>query len=144
MRTRTDFPYLDNPQQPERVKGELGDPIWDVNASIDYTHKNVTLGYQIRYFGRQSITDWEAQHDTYGVPALDPNYADAVYYPRVCYHSVRASVDIEKRFTLYGGVDNLTNRKPPYGVLGTGSIGDGDAIYDNIGRFMYMGVSVKL
>ncbi|MBH1991411.1 MAG: TonB-dependent receptor [Sphingomonadaceae bacterium] len=144
VRTRTDFPYLDNPQQPERVKGELGDPIWNVNASIDYTHKNVTLGYQIRYIGRQSITDWEAQHDTYGVPALNPNYADVVYYPRVFYHSVRASVDIEKRFTLYGGVDNLTNRKPPYGVLGTGSIGDGDAIYDNIGRFMYMGVTVKL
>lgn len=144
VRTRTDYPYLDNPQQPERVKGELGDPIWNINASIDYTHKNVTLGYQIRYIGRQSITDWEAQHDTYGVPALDPNYADVVYYPRVFYHSVRASVDIEKRFTLYGGVDNLTNRKPPYGILGNGGIGDGDAIYDNIGRFMYMGVSVKL
>ncbi len=144
VRTRTDYPYLDNPGQPERVKGELGDPIWNVNASIDYTHRNLTLGYQIRYIGRQSITDWEAQHDTYGVPALDPNYADTVYYPRVFYHSIRASLDVDKRFTLYGGVDNLTNRKPPYGLFGNGSNGDGDAIYDNIGRFMYMGVSVKL
>jgi outer membrane receptor protein involved in Fe transport len=144
VRTRTDYPYLNNPEQPDRVKGELGDPIWNVNASIDYTHRNITLGYQLRYVGRQAITDWEAQHDTYGVPALNPNYADTVYYPRVFYHSVRASLDVDKRFTLYGGVDNLTNRKPPYGLLGNGTTGDGDAIYDNIGRFMYMGVSVKL
>jgi outer membrane receptor protein involved in Fe transport len=141
VRDRTDFPYLDEPSRPDRVKGELGDPIWNVNASVDLTHKNFTIGYQVRYIGRQSITDWEAQHDTNGVPALNPNYADVVYYPKVFYHAVRASVDVDKRFTLYGGVDNLTDKKPPYGLLGNG---DGDAIYDNIGRAMYIGASVKL
>ena len=141
VRDRTDFPYLDEPSRPDRVKGELGDPIWNVNASVDLTHKNFTLGYQVRYIGRQSITDWEAQHDTNGVPALNPTYADVVYYPKVIYHAIRASVDVDKRFTLYGGVDNLTDKKPPYGLLGNG---DGDAIYDNIGRAMYIGASVKL
>ncbi|MES2057569.1 MAG: TonB-dependent receptor [Pseudomonadota bacterium] len=144
VRNRTDYPYLDNPDQPDRVKGELGDPVWNVNASIDLTHKNFTLGYQVRYIGRQSITDWEAQHDTNGVPALNPNYADVVYYPKVIYHAVRASVDVDKRFTLYGGVDNLTDKKPPYGLLGVGGNASGnDGIYDNIGRFMYVGVSAK-
>ena len=141
VRDRTDFPYLDEPSRPDRVKGELGDPIWNVNASVDLTHKNFTLGYQVRYIGRQSITDWEAQHDTNGVPALNPTYADVVYYPKVIYHALRASMDVDKRFTFYGGVDNLTDKKPPYGLLGNG---DGDAIYDNIGRFMYVGASVKL
>ncbi len=141
VRNRTDYPYLDEPSRPDRVKGELGDPIWNVNASVDLTHKNFTLGYQVRYIGRQSITDWEAQHDTNGVPALNPNFADVVYYPKVVYHALRASMDVDKRFTFYGGVDNLTDKKPPYGLLGNG---DGDAIYDNIGRAMYVGVSVKL
>ncbi|WP_342658831.1 TonB-dependent receptor [Sphingomonas sp. NY01] len=140
VRNRTDYPYLDNPQQPERIKGELGDPIWNVNVSADYTHNNWTLGYQVRYIGRQSITDWEAQHDTNGVPALDPYYADVVYYPRVFYHAIRASVDVNDRFRFYGGVDNLTDKKPPYGLLGNGN----DAIFDNIGRFTYVGVSVKM
>jgi outer membrane receptor protein involved in Fe transport len=144
VRNRTDYPYLDAPEQPERVKGELGDPVWNVNASVDYTYKSLTLGYQVRYIGRQSITDWEAQHDTNGVPALDPYYADRIYYPSVFYHSVRASVDVNDRFTLYGGVDNLTDKKPPLGILGTGSFGDGDAIYDNVGRFMYIGAKVKI
>jgi outer membrane receptor protein involved in Fe transport len=144
VRMRTDYPYIDAPEQPERLKGELGDPIYAFNFSADYTYKNFSLGYELRYIGRQSITDWEAQHATYGVPALDPYYADVVYYPSVTYHNIRASIDVDKRFTFYGGVDNLTDKKPPYGVLGTGSMGDGDAIYDNIGRFMYIGVKAKL
>jgi len=140
VRMRNDFPYLDEPDQPERLKGELGDPIHAFNFSADYSYKSVTLGYELRYIGRQSITDWEAQHTTYGVPPLDPNYADVVYYPSVVYHNLRASIDVDKRFTFYGGIDNLTDKKPPYGLLGTG---DGDAIYDNIGRFMYAGVRAK-
>jgi outer membrane receptor protein involved in Fe transport len=140
VRDRTDYPYLDNPEQPERVKGELGDPIWSANATVDFTHGPFSIGYQVRYIGKQSITDWEAQHDTNGVPAYDPYYADVVYYPEVFYHAVRASIDVNKSFTLYGGVDNLTDKKPPYGLLGTG---DGDAVYDNIGRFFYMGVTAK-
>ncbi len=140
VRDRTDYPYLDNPGQKERIKGELGDPVYNFNVSADYTHGPVTLGYQLRYVGRQSITDWEAQHDTNGVAALDPYYADRVYYPSVVYHALRASVDVDKRFTFYGGVDNLTDKKPPYGLLGNGN----DAIFDNVGRFMYVGARVKL
>jgi outer membrane receptor protein involved in Fe transport len=139
VRNRTDFPYLDAPTQPERVKGELGDPVYQFNLSADYTHKNLTVGYQLRYIGKQSITDWEAQHDTNGVPALDPYYADRVYYPAAVYHNIRASLDVDNRFTFYGGVDNLTNKRPPLGLLGNGD----DAIYDNVGRFMYVGATVK-
>jgi len=144
VKTRTDYPYIDNPDQPERIKGELGDPIYAFNASADYTYKNFTLGYQVRYIGKQSITDWEAQHTTYGVPPLDLYYADRIYYPAVFYHNIRFSVDVDNGFTFYGGVDNLTDRMPPLGVLGTGSLGDGDAIYDNTGRFFYAGIRVKM
>jgi outer membrane receptor protein involved in Fe transport len=140
VRDRTDFPYLDNPAQPDRVKGELGDPVYSFNASADYSRGPFTLGYQLRYIGRQSITDWEAQHDTNGVAALDPYYADRVYYPHAFYHALRGSVDVSKQFRLYAGVDNLTDKKPPLGLLGVGN----DAIYDNVGRFMYVGFSVKM
>jgi len=140
----TEYPYIDNPTQPERLKGELGDPIYAFNASADFTHKNFTLGYQLRYIGKQAITDWEAQHETNGVPALDPYYADRIYYPSVFYHNLRMSVELNSGFELYGGVDNLTDRRPPLGILGTGSIGDADAVYDNTGRFLYAGVRVKM
>src|SRR3546814_14767380 len=67
VRERTDFPYIDDPSQPERLKGELGDPIYAFNFSADYTYKQFTLGYELRYIGRKSLTDWEAKHETYGV-----------------------------------------------------------------------------
>jgi len=144
VRVRNDFPYIDSPEQPERLKGELGDPIHTFNLSADYTYKQLTLGYELRYVGRQSVTDWESQHTTYGVPPLDPFYADRVYYPSATYHNVRFSLDTEKGFTFYGGVDNLTNKQPPLGILGTGSLSDADAVYDNTGRFFYAGVKVKI
>ena len=141
VRTRTDYPYIDNPKQPERIKGELGDPIFAVNASADYTWRKLTVGYELRFIGRQSITDWEAQHDTYGVPALNPYYADRVYYPARFYHNVRASFDVNEKFTFYGGVDNAADTKPPLGLLG---VSESDGIYDNIGRFLYIGFKAKL
>jgi len=139
VQNRTDYPYLDTPDRPERVRGELNDPIWRANVSVDYTHGPLTLGYQVRYIGRQSITDWETQHDTNGVPAQDPNYADVVYYPHVFYHAIRGTLDVNRQFTLYGGIDNIADKRPPYGLLG---VGDG-GIFDNIGRFMYIGATVK-
>lgn len=144
VRTRTDYPYISEPDRPERIKGELGDPIYSFNASADFTHRNVTFGYTMRYIGKQSITDWEAQHTTYGVEPLDPFYADFVYYPSVTYHDIRMSVKLDGGFEFYGGVDNVANKKPPFGILGVGALSTGDAIYDNIGRFLYAGVRLKI
>ena len=41
---------------------------------------------------------------------------------------------------FYVGVDNLTNKMPPYYLTG---IGAGSAIYNNVGRFLYAGVLAK-
>jgi len=136
VQTRTDYPYIDAPSRPLQQKGVLGDPIFAFNASADYTYRRVTVGYEFRYIGRQAITAWEAQHTTYGVPPLDPFYADRVYYPSVIYHNVRATFNLDKRFGIYGGMDNLSDEKPPLGLTGTG---DGSGIFDNVGRFLYVG-----
>jgi outer membrane receptor protein involved in Fe transport len=40
----------------------------------------------------------------------------------------------------YLGVDNATNRIPPYGLTGTGA---GSGIYEARGRFAYAGVKVQ-
>jgi outer membrane receptor protein involved in Fe transport len=153
VRFRDDYPFIDTPSQPDQVKGELGTPIYQFNASLDYTHSRFTLGYQLRFIGRQSIAQWEEQHEVAGLPGTpyDPLYLDKVYYPNVVYHDIRASFDLNNRFSLYGGVDNLTNKMPPYGLLGNGGAGltagettNTDGLYDNIGRFMYVGVRVKI
>lgn len=146
-RYRTDFPYVDDPTRPSPVKGTLGQPEFQFNATADYTYKKLTVGYTLRFLGKQSITDYETQHKVAGLAdtPYDPYYADRVNYPNVFYHDVRVSFEVDRRFSLYGGVDNLTDREPPLGLLGNGGgYNTFDTIYDNIGRFMYVGVRVKI
>lgn len=144
---RTDFPYVDDPSRPQRLKGGLGQPRVQFNASADYTFKGLTVGYTFRFIGKQSITDYETQHAVPGLDGTpyDPYYADRVNYPSVIYHDVRATVKVNSQLSVYGGIDNLTDRKPPYGLFGNGNgYNTYDTIYDNIGRFMYLGVRVAM
>jgi outer membrane receptor protein involved in Fe transport len=144
-RFNSQYPYIDNPTQPFQLKGSLGQPEYRFTAQADYTYKKFTVGYTMQYIGKQSITDYDAQHQVANDPGspFDPFYADRVNYPHVIYHDVRASLEVNDKFTLYGGVDNFTNKSPPFGLLSTGQV-DGDGIFDNVGRFMYMGIRVKM
>jgi len=47
---------------------------------------------------------------------------------------------VDDRFRIYGGIDNITDRQPPLGLDGTGA---GSGIYNNIGRFFYVGAEAK-
>jgi outer membrane receptor protein involved in Fe transport len=58
----------------------------------------------------------------------------------VFYHDVRASYDVTDSVNAYLGVDNATNRIPPYGLTGTGA---GSGIYESRGRFAYAGVKIS-
>ncbi|MDB5672573.1 MAG: TonB-dependent receptor [Alphaproteobacteria bacterium] len=140
VRTRNDFPYFDTPTLPERIKSELGDPAYAFNVSADVKYKNVNLGYQLRYIGKQTVTDYEATHDSPQGPAYDPDYSDPAWYPTVWYHDVRLGIEVDKNYNFYLGVDNLLNKMPPLGLLGNGG---GDAIYSNTGRFVYAGFKAK-
>ncbi|MBN8501493.1 MAG: TonB-dependent receptor, partial [Sphingomonadales bacterium] len=147
-----------NPTVPNRQLGELGDPLWAANASFNYDFGNVDFTYSARYIGKQTIGTWENQHTYTGLcPAsgstglsgrtctpgqlatLDPNNNDLtaeVYYPGVIYHNVRLNFELgDKKYNFYVGIDNLMDKKPPFGLLGTAG---GDP-YDTYGRFMYAG-----
>ncbi len=147
-----------NPIIPNRQLGELGDPLWAANASVNYDFGAVDVSYSARYIGKQAVGAWEAQHEYTGLcPAsgitgfsgrsctpgqlatLDPQNLDqfpVVYYPGRIYHNMRVNVELaDKKYSFYAGVDNLTDIKPPYGLLGT----SGGDPYDTFGRIFYAG-----
>jgi outer membrane receptor protein involved in Fe transport len=161
-RTLTLDNYTDptNPLNPNRQRGELGDPIWAANASVDYDFGDFDLSYTVRYLGKQTIGAWETQNSyqalcttatvasgkcTGVVGQLGtnlPDNADAfpqINYKPVLYHNIRASVDVNTKFSFYAGVDNLFDKLPPLGLLGT--VG-GDP-YDSFGRFFYVGLEAN-
>jgi outer membrane receptor protein involved in Fe transport len=161
-RTLTLDNYTDptNPLNPNRQRGELGDPIWAANASIAYDFGDFDLSYTARYLGKQTIGAWETQNSYKAICTTAtiasgkclgvagqlgtnlPDNLDAfpqVNYKAVVYHNIRAGLDVNKKFSIYAGIDNMFDKLPPLGLLGT--VG-GDP-YDSFGRYFYFGVEAS-
>ena len=148
------------PDLPNRQMSELGDPRWAANLNANYDAGVVDFTYNLRYIGKQTIGTWEQQHEYTGVcPAsgstgftgrtctpgelatLDPQNLDAFprkNYPDALYHSARVNFEVMDRINFYAGVDNIFDKKPPFGLLGTAG---GDP-YDTFGRFFYAGARI--
>jgi outer membrane receptor protein involved in Fe transport len=127
-----------NPALPNRQLSELGDPQFAASFNASYGWDAYTLSYNLRYIGKQTISTYEAQHSFNGNPPTNADVTAEVWYPDVFYHNVRMSIKVNERFTFYGGVDNLMDRMPPFGLLGTGG---GDP-FDPIGRQFYFGATI--
>ena len=153
-----------NAQVPDRQLSELGDPKWAANFNAGYDFGVIDLSYSLRFLGKQTIGAYETQHRFTGLcPASgstglsggtctpgqltrrDPLNLDAfpqINYPKVFYHGARINFEIPgpNKFNFYVGVDNMFDKKPPLGLLGTAG---GDP-YDSFGRFLYAGATIKM
>jgi outer membrane receptor protein involved in Fe transport len=140
MLQRDDFLDPANPNNPDQVLYELGDPKNSFNLNTDFEAGKFTFGYQLRYIGHMVINQAEDVFSVGGNPPQNADYADRKYYPEIFYHDIRASYDVRDDINAYLGVDNLSDRVPPLGLTGTG---EGSGIYDVRGRFWYAGVRVS-
>lgn len=132
-----------NPADPgfaDQILHELGDPENAFNWNVDFRNGPVTVGYQMRYIGRMVTNFYEDFYSKQGRPPQNPDRDDVRWYPDVFYHDVRVGVDVGERFNVYVGVDNIGNRKPPFGLT---AVGAGSGIYSNIGRFFYAGAVAR-
>ena len=136
--------YLDptNPKFEDRILGELGDPKDNFNWTTDVKVGKITGSYEMRFISPMylSLSEAENYESVNGLPPQNTDWADRRRYPAVFYHNVRVMLDVNERFSIYAGVDNVTNRLPPFGLTG---VNDGGGIYDARGRFMYTGVIAK-
>ncbi|HKC01939.1 MAG TPA: TonB-dependent receptor [Sphingomicrobium sp.] len=129
----------------DRQLSELGDAQWNANMNIGYGIGIFDLSYSLNYIGRQTVGTYESQHSFAGNPPQNADQFSKVWYPAVLYHAARLDLkiptrDSNRKFDLYFGIDNLFDKKPPLGLLGTGG---GDP-FDAIGRYFYGGVTVDL
>jgi len=140
--TSSNFQDPTNPEFEDRLLSELGDPENQFVFNLDLTFGQVTFGYDARYIGEQLTTDYEEQFSLNGEEPRNPDRFDILEYPDVLYHDVRLGWQIENEFgennfEFFVGVDNVLDRRPPLGLLGTGG---GSAIFDPIGRRFFTGV----
>ncbi|OQW39967.1 MAG: hypothetical protein A4S12_10735 [Proteobacteria bacterium SG_bin5] len=141
---RNNFLNPTDPNFASQQLGNVGDPFFEGNVQFNLsTPWGLRAFYQLRYIGVQSQTAWENTHSVQGRPPQNPDVLPLgqANFPAVTYSNFRLTQSIDKKFDFYVGVDNAFDQLPPYGTLGTGG---GDAIFDNIGRFLYAGFRVNL
>jgi outer membrane receptor protein involved in Fe transport len=94
----------------------------------NYTIGPVSLHYRLKYLG--PVT---ASGGAYSIPSYT-------------YHDLQVSYDISKKYEVYVGVNNLTDKQPPFipggnsQWPGTNTVAD---TYDLLGRMFYIGTNLK-
>lgn len=135
---RDNYPNVVDPGFRDQLLLELGDPEWAAQFNAKFRTGGLTIGYELQYISKMSVSPTiEAIKSVQGRPPQDADYAEFQWYPRVFYHDVRVAYDFSEQLNLYAGVDNLTDKDPPFGLTGAG---EGSGIYQNRGRFFYAGV----
>jgi outer membrane receptor protein involved in Fe transport len=109
----------------------LSVPEWAGVGSINYNRGAFSFGYNAQFV--QSTAAAAAIQ----IETIDTQFGPAGFAPDYWIHSINFNVDIQKdRFSVYGGVNNLTNAAPylsssAYPVSG-------------MGRFYFVGIRAKL
>lgn len=163
---RTNFLDEQNPDLPNRVRNELGDPNWAANFNASYRKGAVTLSYSARFVGKQFIGAAEnfvsstqvcpssgssagliprtdtpcTPGDLVTAPPLNPDAFAEIKYPDRLFQDIRLDWQVEDDFQFYFGVDNVTDELPPFGLTGAGA---GSGIFNNTGRFYYAGFTAN-
>ncbi len=135
-----DFTNPSNPNFANRFLNELADPSDEVSFNAGLEFGKVTVGYKLRWIDKMYLNTWEDYNPLNGQGPQNADYAPIKKYPDVFYHDIRVGLDVNDQFNVYLGVDNITNRQPPYGLTG---VGGGSGIYDVRGRYGYAGVVAK-
>ncbi len=116
---------------PEQQRNRTYRPDYSGNLDLAWVNGPLTLSYRLAWQGK---TERFTQIQQKAHPNYDPQY---VMYKERWEHDIQLSYDIEKRFTLYGGINNLADQQPDIAA------GFGYPV-SAIGRFFYMGAKVKL
>jgi len=142
---RDDFLDPTQPGFADRVLSELGDPKNAFNLNLDLKRGPLTLGYELRYIGRMVLNQAEDTESVQGRSPQNADYANRCCYPSVVYHDIRGGYDFTEALNAYVGVDNVANKDPPLGLIGTANSGTAQfsSIYNVRGRFYYAGAKYK-
>ena len=149
-----------NPADPgfeNRLLEELGTPRDEFRLDTDVKIGKLTVGHRLRYIGPMYVGNFEDfnELDTAcspaGCPPNDADWADSRQFPAVFYQDIRLQWDtgpmgMVRNVQLYGGIDNIFDRHPPFGTTATGAgpaaVG-ATSIYDIRGRNFYAGIKAR-
>ncbi|WP_017668047.1 TonB-dependent receptor [Sandarakinorhabdus sp. AAP62] len=123
-----------DPQDPNLVNPalrELSVPEWSGVGSVTYNRGAFTFGYNVQYV--QSTAAAAAVQ----IERINTEFGPAGFAPDYWIHNLSFNVDvIGDRFSVYGGINNLTNAEP--------YIASSAYPVSGMGRFYFLGIRAKL
>lgn len=137
---RNVYTSITDPTRLTQEKLTLGNPEWNGQLNMTLGYKGFDLLYSFRYIGKQTLNAWNTQNYEQGRAPTNLDATPLVYYPAITYSDIRLTSKLFNNVSGYVGVDNVFDQLPPLDLLGEGA---GSAIFPNMGRFFYMGVTVK-
>ena len=133
---QVEFPFAADPDDPESFRGELGTPKNLFNFNMVHRLNRLTLNYDLRFLGNQLIVDDEDFEDA-------PNNVFPFETGNAFYHDISARYDLLDEVSIYGGIDNLTNNLPSDFLVSSTGTGAFSGVFNNIGRFFYIGAELR-
>ena len=117
--------------QVEDQVDQPGRPEFNFVFSPTWTLGRYHLAYNLRWFDATRRFPKNATDN-------DPNYAPAnlIRYRALWQHDVQLAIDIDRRMSIYGGVNNLTDRQPDEDSYNLPA--------PALGRYFYAGARVRL
>lgn len=100
-----------SPGEPPVVNPELGElrrPEWAAQFGVDLTYGPFRLGWNGLYLGRQTL----AYEDGGEIETIRQNFGGGGIANSILVHDVNGSWRFTDEITVYGGVQNLTDRQP--------------------------------
>jgi iron complex outermembrane recepter protein len=106
-------------------------PKWIGTLDLTYSKGPFLLNYGINYFGRTLRFDKD-------LIAAQPDITapEFIKFKEKWEHDIQMSYDVDERFNIYAGVNNLFDQKPDIGAT--------FVPVSAVGRYFYVGASVKL
>ena len=124
--------YIDTPGADAReVSGIAFAPKFTATADLTWRLGGLNLNYGLSWFSKTNA-------DTPETLRANPDlYPPGYLKMRARWvHDIQAGYDVNKRFTLYGGVNNLSDQQPGPTLLAYP--------VEPLGRYLYLGAKVRL
>jgi len=129
-----EWEFQDFPNEYKERSNYVTNPRWRGQFTAKYTLNNFRASWDMVYI-HKNLRVFPESYNT------NPGSQRPIWNPSMTYHNLQIGYTMaDSGVEVYLGVDNVFDKDPPVNYFGADL---GSAYYDNVGRFMYMGVNYK-
>lgn len=132
------FQFQDKPDVINMSRGEIGNPVWRLTSSVNWTRGPLTLGWEARFEDKVATFETTRSLSTAQEESSDIPYIDGqVYHDFIARLRLDGGVLYANNTELYVGVNNVFDERLPY------SVGFEQSAYELFGRQFFGGVRIS-